>query len=427
MKLTHSYKQPFSPDSLTFNMAKESGEIYTKALLLNKKEHKSYSEITEIMSEYVKNAKYLQSQSAQAPYENFIEDLKSYFKSLKAYQKNPSNFSGKPKPPHKKKFLFEITFKKSAIRIKNDFILLSVKKPYEPIKLPWNKDLPKPHWVTINYNKYEGWSINFILDKECKNITLNKNNLMSIDLGEKRVATTFDEKNTITYSGKELMSLTRLRNKVDGKIKKKISKCKKKSRKHKKHQKAKRKIIKRIKHKQKDILHKYSRFIVNYAINNDIGNIVIGDNANTHNKTNLGKTNQRVQQNPEQQLKDFIIYKYNSVSGLTKVKPEPYTSRTCPKCGMIKECSPKGRIFTCEHCNFTFDRDGVGATNIYREEKYGKNVSFNQKWLDVVGGLTPPIGVKYTSRLSLAISSKNIRNNGGITEPKGEVGLLSKL
>ena len=81
------------------------------------------------------------------------------------------------------------------------------------------------------------------------------------------------------------------------------------------------------------------------------------------------------------------------------VVPEKYTSRTCPKCGNVKNASPKGRIYSCNHgeCDFAFDRDGVGAINIMK-----KNVSFGREyWLDVVGGLTPPIGVKYTPRLSL--------------------------
>ena len=418
MILTHSYKQPFYPDSLAFDLAKESGRIYTMAMNLNKKEHKDFKEITKIMSEYVKSSKYLQSQSAQAPYENFIENLKSYFKSLKDYNKNPSKFSGKPRPPHKKKFMFEITFKKSAIRCKNGFILLSVKKPFEPIKLAWAKDLPKPIWVTINYDRFEGWNINFIMNKECKALALDKNKLASVDLGLKRVATTFDGKNTTTYSGKELMSLNRLRNKVDGRVKSRISKLKKKSRKRKIIQRAKRKIIKRIKNKEKDILHKYSRKIVNNAIDNNIGKIVIGNNSSTHDGTDLTKVqNQKIQQNPEQKLKRFIMYKFNSVSGETKVRPEPYTTRTCPKCANVKNSSPKGRTYSCSHnkCNFTFDRDGVGSINIYKDERKeeakNKNVSFDHKeWLDVVGGLTPPIGVKYhknTPRLSLVSSNRN--------------------
>lgn len=420
MIFTHSYKQSFYPDSLTFELAKESGTIYTKAMNLNKKEHKSFKQIEKEMQEYCKkNCKYLQSQSAQASYQSFIINLQSYFRALKAYKKDPSKFSGEPRPPHKKKFMYKITFKKSAIRYKNEELLLSVKKPYEPIKVKWANNLPIPLWVIINYDQFEGWSISFILEKEIKPLSFDEQKIMAIDLGVKRVATLFDGKNTITYSGKELMSLVRLRNKVDAQVKSKRSNYKKKSRKYQKLQRAKRKVIRRVKNKEKDILHKYSRHIVNYAINNNIGKIIFGNNSSTHNKTNTGKENQKIQQHPEQQLRKFVEYKAERVGGTTKVVPEEYTSRTCPKCNHVKNSSPKGRTYSCDdkiECKFIFDRDGVGAINIYK-----KDVSFSHsKWLDVVGGLTPPIGVKYTPRLSLVLNKDRIIDS--VAQAKESIG-----
>jgi len=406
---THTYKQTFYPDSLTFELVKESGRIYSKALALNKND-KNIKEIEKEMQEYCKkNTKYLHSQSAQAAYQSFIINLKSYFKALKEYEKNPSKFSGKPKPPHKNKFMYKITFKKAAIRYKEGNLLLSIKKPHEPIKVKWAKHLPIPTWVIISYDKFEGWNINFVMEKEIKHLNLDKNKIMSIDLGVKRVATTFDtvSKQCTTYNGKELMSLVRLRNKVDAKCKSKKSNYKKGSRKHKRISRANRRIVKRIKNKQNDILHKMSRMIVNDCIKKGIGRIIIGDSSGTHNKTNLGKENQKVQQNPEQKLKRFIIYKFESVGGTTEVVPEPYTSRECIKCENIKSSSPKGRTYSCDivECSFEYDRDGIGCVNILK--KNSKNASFDRKyWLDVVGGLTPPKGVKYdkynTSGLSLA-------------------------
>ena len=212
-------------------------------------------------------------------------------------------------------------------------------------------------------------------------------------MGVKRIATTFnsDTKEIKTYSGKEVMSLVRLRNVVNARIQSKKSYYKNGSRKHKKLQRAKRKVIRRIKNKQKDILHKYSRIIVEDCIKNGIGKIIIGDNSSTHDKTNLKKENQKVQQNPEQQLAKYVEYKMQSVGGQTNFVPEPYTSRTCPKCQHVNNHKTKGRIFVCDVCGYEYDRDGVGSLNIFR-----KNVSFDQEyWLDVVGNLTFPIGIKY--------------------------------
>ena len=404
---TCSYKQPITPTPLLFQMIKESGEIYSKALQLNQ-EHKTFKEINEELQKYCKeNVNFLQSQSAQASYQGFIEALKAYFKALKAYKKNPKNFSGEPKPPSKSKFFYKITFKKSAIRFKDGFLLLSVKKPNKPIKIPWSKFLPIPVWAIISYDKFEGWNINFILQKEIQEEKLDKNNVLSIDLGVKRIATTFNStsREIKTYSGKEIMSMVRLRNVVDGRIQSKKSYYKNGSRKHKKFQRAKRKIIRRIKNKQKDILHKYSRMIVNDCVKNKIGRIIIGDNSGTHVDTNMGKAqNQKIQQNPEQVLAKYIEYKMKSVGGQTDFVPEPYTSRTCPKCNYVKSESPRGRTYSCNECGFEYDRDGIGALNIFR-----KNVSFDyDKWLDVVGKLTFPIGIKYKNIPRLSPSNRII-------------------
>ena len=408
-----TYKQPFEPDSLVFEMTKESGRIYTKAVNLNKIDHKSISEINVLMQEYCKsNTRYLQSQSAQASYQSFLINLKSYFKALKQFKKNPSKFSGKPRAPHKNKFMYKLTFKKSAIRRKNNELWLSTKKPNEPIKVKWAKSLPIPNWVIINYDRFEGWNINFVLEKEYKILDLDTSHVMGIDLGVKRVATTFDTatKETITYSGKELMSLTRLRNKIDGQIKSKRSRFKKNSRKYKNISRSKRKITRRIKNKEKDIIEKFSKTITDDAISKGIGTIVIGDNSSTHKNTNTGKKwNQNINQGVEQKLSKRVQEKFNRVGGTASAVPEPYTSRTCPCCNNIKPNSPKGRIYTCKKCGFIFDRDGVGSINITKENT--KNVSFGcQWWLDVVGGLTPPKGVKYSPRLSPFQDSKKILN-----------------
>ena len=41
---------------------------------------------------------------------------------------------------------------------------------------------------------------------------------------------------------------------------------------------------------------------------------------------------------------------------------EHYTSQTCPHCGCLNKCN---EVYTCKDCNFTCDRDVVGAANIF--------------------------------------------------------------
>ena len=425
-----TYKQPFNPgklNSLVFEMTKESGRIYTKALLQNKKGI-GIKENKKIMSKLckTKNLEYLQTQSAQASYESYFSALEAYFQSLKEFKKNPKKFSGEPKSPRKSKFMYKIVFKKTSIRRKNNELWFSTKKPNPPIKIKWDKSLPMPQWAEISHDPLEGWKICLICDIPNKVLALDKANGMSIDLGEKRTGTTFNGVNgTVkTYNGKILRSLTRLRNKIDGEVKSKKSKYKRGGRKYKSISKAKKRIVRRIKNQQNDILHKYSRAIVQGAIASNIGTILIGDNANTHTNTDLGKSNQKVQQSLEQKLAKFIEYKFSDVGGTVHTVPEHYTSRTCPSCGHIHDHSPSGRVFVCKSCGFEYERDGVGSIGIMIKNHKEHNVSFDfQKWrLNVVGGLTPPIGVK-TTRLSPASKSRIIVSEAKAKEQLAASGL----
>ncbi len=393
--MIHTYKQSFVPNDCVFEMAKESAQIYNKAINLHKEQVK-FKEIGYRIDHEFEH-KFLIAQSKQAAYQQYCTDFKSFLAALKAYNIDPSSFATKPQPPHKEKFINTIYFKKEAIRYKNNWLLLSVKKPNEPIKIKWKESLPLPHFASISYHKFTGWSINLVVNTEDLDYQEDsRNGTMAIDLGVKRIGTTFDGKTVKTYSGKEFLSLGKLRNKLQSKTQKSYANCKKDSRRKKHLKRALRKNVKKIKNKEKDILHKYSRSIVKDAINNGIKTIVIGDCSNIHKKTNLGKeNNQKINQNPEQKLKDYVDYKFQGAGRITKVISERRTSKTCPKCHFVHKRSPSGRTFVCKECDYTYDRDGVGSINIY-----GLEVSFDHdKWLDVIGRMTLPLGIKYHPNL----------------------------
>lgn len=379
-------------DKRLFTLSKEAGNIYSQSLNLfwyhfNLNNNKFFSayKLQSIVSKKL-NRKLLHSDSYIASIQQAHEAIADYFKAKKEFEKYPSKFSGKPNPPTKPKFLSPIYFKQSAIHINNGFLELSLAKGFKPIKFKWSNS--KPKFVIINYDSTKGWLLNCVIEDNYLHLNLNKNKILAIDLGSKRIATTFDGKTTTLYSGKYTRSLIRLQNKLEGETKSKLSKLKYGSRQYKKIKKAKRKTNTRINNKKKDILHKYSKQIVDYCVFNNIGKIISGDCSSIHTNTNLGKVNnQSVQQNPEQQLIKYISYKFERIGGQTEVKPENYTSQTCPLCGHKHKC--QNRDFICPNCDFKFDRDGVGSINIWLN-----NVSFDLK-LNVVGALTAPIGVLY--------------------------------
>jgi len=376
--------------------SKESASIYNDAIKLNQ-DGIPKAQAMKSLSIQSKHTKYLQSQSSQAPYQNFFIDLSSYFASLKRYQKSKRGYKNEPKPPHKIKTLHAITFKKSAIRVQNGYLLLSLRKPNKPIKLKWS--LSKPIWVLINFDIRTGWKMNCVMEQEVQQHQLDKTKILAIDLGNKRIAASFDGKRCVTYSGKILKSLTRLQNKCSARSKASTSSLIKNSKKYKRVMRARRKITARINNQKRDILHKTSRAIVNYAIENNIDKIVFGDCSSIHDGTTLGKENtQQVQQGCEQKLRKYVEYKFRNVGGTTELVSERYSSQECPICDHRYE--PRGRTYKCSACGYVYDRDGVGSINIYTNVSSGLT-------LDVVGGLMPPRGWKFYSQLPCT----TLRNN----------------
>lgn len=77
-----------------------------------------------------------------------------------------------------------------------------------------------------------------------------------------------------------------------------------------------------------DYIHKVSRYIVNYCINNNIGSIVIGLNKGWKQEINLGKkTNQKFVEIPFSRLIDKISYKCKLVGISFQINEESYTSK----------------------------------------------------------------------------------------------------
>jgi putative transposase len=77
-----------------------------------------------------------------------------------------------------------------------------------------------------------------------------------------------------------------------------------------------------------DYLHKTSRFIINYCIENKIGNIVIGNNKDWKQEVNLGKrNNQNFVSIPYEKLIQQIQYKAELVGIKVIITEESYTSK----------------------------------------------------------------------------------------------------
>ena len=393
--IIHTYQQSIN-DPRLFELAKESGMIYSKSLKLFWKRYNkenvwmNSSKLQAHMKDKL-NRTMLHSTSYQGAIQLVSNNLSSWRSAKKEWEKHPEKFSGKPIPPHRKRFLQVIIFKESSIHLKNGYLELALAKGHSSIKIKWTLD--KPKYCTINYDRTKGWLLNTTLEVPAEQLDLNKENILAIDLGVNRIATTFNSTNNevVTYSGKYIKSLIRLENKIRSDTQKKLSKTKFKSRRNNVLRRANRVLRKKINDKKKDFLNKTSKQIVDYCVKNNIGKIVFGDCSGIHTNTNTGKVNnQKIQQFPEQKLLKYTTYKFESISGLTEVIQEHYTSQDCPICE--NRYKPTNRIYDCKSCWFIYDRDGVGSINIYKKYRLKYNPNYK---LNVVGLLASPIGLKY--------------------------------
>ena len=96
--------------------------------------------------------------------------------------------------------------------------------------------------------------------------------------------------------------------------------------------------------REKDILHKVSRAVVDHAVARRAGKIVIGDVRDVADGVALGhRTNQKVSGWSHGRLRQYITYKAEHVGIEVVLQDEHYTTQTCPVCGQRKK--PSGRIY----------------------------------------------------------------------------------
>ena len=113
----------------------------------------------------------------------------------------------------------------------------------------------------------------------------------------------------------------------------------------------------------KDIDHKLSREIVNFAIKNDVGTIKLEDLTDIRNTARTSrKNNYSLGTWTFYRLASYIEYKA-ALAGIEVKYIDPhFTSQCCPVCGTLNHA--KDRRYVCSHCGHHEHRDLVGAINI---------------------------------------------------------------
>jgi putative transposase len=308
----------------------------------------------------------LPSQAKQQVIKLLDKNWKSFFKSIKDYNKNKSKYLGRPKLPKYRskgdRFLLILT--SQEFKLKDDGYIYLAKK-YDRLKIKTQLTNEKINQIRI-IPRHHRFKVEVIYEKD-NSLThdLDINKVASIDLGLNNLATlvtNFDTKPHI-YNGKKLKSINHYYNykillvqkdlnlkqnriKLNNKIKRAKTALDMKSlydndierfneliknNQNKSYKRLRQYTSNRIKslwskreNKINDELHKVSRCIINYCLNNNIQSLVIGHNKKQKQKSKL----KHFTQLPTFRLIQMLSYKAEEYGIKVIEINEAYTSGT---------------------------------------------------------------------------------------------------
>lgn len=301
--------------------------------------------------------------------------------------------------PRRRKRSFKVTFKSSAIRIKDGMLVLSTGDRKDPLVIPWAFDLPAS--VEIGWKATGGYELRAVyVDMRPVQAPLGTE-VASIDIGELRIGAVHHGDQVDLHSGRLIRARNHYANKTTAKLDARISHKnnqrpnQKPSKRCRRLQCARHQVRDRIKRQNRDQLRKQARLIVSTLHENRVQTVAVGDLSDIRLTANASR-----QRN--QSLHGWVFGQF-----LTELRgqctkfgldlalvDESWTSQTCPWSGGRRK--PKGRVFTSPCGQYVLDRDAVGSVNIkakYLETRAGKGTAFGPRatlpWSPVLAGMAP--------------------------------------
>ena len=323
-------------------ICQRSGLLYNfvtyhyRQAIFGKQEYFSEFEMSNLCAQFdQEDYRNLPAQTAQQVIKLVFKNFKSWILAKKEYANNPSKFLGAPKMPKFKtgKKQNIVVFTNQTAKLKNGFIHFPKNVNLEPIKT--KVDSFQQVRIVPMATCYV---VEIVHEKEEKDLGLDKDNFLSIDLGLNNYCATVNNVGLAPFiiNGKVIKSFNHWYNKKKAKLMSYIG------------DKGTSKRIKKLNNYSnfwvEDKNHKISRHIIDYCIANNIGKIVVGKNDKWKQNLNLGsKTNQKFTQVPHAKLIQKIGYKAQLVGIEFTCTEESYTSKIDHLAGE-KMCKQKSYI-----------------------------------------------------------------------------------
>ena len=334
-----------------------------------------------------KNYKLLNSNIAQQILKDVDSMFKSFFALIKLAKQGKYNF----KHIHLPNYLPKNGYSNliiGQIRIKNDNILTipfsnTFKKKHETkihIKVPKIlKDKKIKEIQIIPKFNARFFEIQYTYEVQEENISLNKKNALAVDLGVNNLCTCVTNTGkSFIVDGRKLKSINQFFNKKNANLQ--SIKDKQNIKEQTKQQYL---ISRKRKNRVDDYINKTCKYIINYCLSNDIGDLVIGYNQSFQNKTNLGKKNNQIfTQLPFGKIREKLEYLCKRYNINYILQEESYTSKASffdnddlpiynadnPQTYKFSGKRIKRGLYQTKN-NYLLNADCNGALNILRKSK----------------------------------------------------------
>jgi putative transposase len=270
------------------------------------------------------------AQAAQQTLRLLEKDWKSFFTAIKDWSKHKDKYLGRPKLPKYKakngKHILILT--NQNVKLKKD--ILTFPKTFCGFTI-------SPRFVTLNnfasfqqvrfIPDYKSFTVELVYNIEVPDINYADNGrYLSVDIGLDNLATVVNNAGLkpVIINGKGLKSINKYYNKQISHYREVAKRMNNRDYTNRMDS-----LTRRRNHKIDDYMHKASKYLVDYALDNNFNTIVIGNNKEWKQKSSMSKrVNQSFVGIPHMRFIQMVQYKAQNVGLNVVLTEESYTSGT---------------------------------------------------------------------------------------------------
>lgn len=298
MKVTrteqHMIKRSHSAWKLIDDLCFKSKNLYNYANYLlrqdfiNNKNIMKYTELAGIVKDS-KPYKDIGSNVGQQTLKMLDKNWKSFFVAIQDWSKNPKKYLGKPKLPKYKN-------KDGRFVLGIDNIKFNIVDGY--LRFSWSKLKPLNNIFKTNISgklmqvrfvpKGNSYVLEIIYEIEVSQVDIKSKNIIAIDLGVNNFATISNNIGLIPIiiNGRIIKSINQYYNRLRAKIQSEL-----KIKNNKTWSRRLQSLTDKKQNRLNSFLHKASKIIIDYYLENKIDTIIVGINNGWKQKSKIGKTN----------------------------------------------------------------------------------------------------------------------------------------